>query len=114
MLNKTEQNASIQNKDKTERRNNIIEMLTAYRSIPHLATSIELYKAVEGRESRIKLDYNKLNRTEIEKKEINVIIESNDEKYKNKFNASRRIKERKFIPEDYVLVKQEKQMVHIV
>ena len=37
---------------------------------------------MEGKEIRIKLDYNKPNRTESERKEINEIIESNDEKYK--------------------------------
>jgi len=108
MVNKAEQIANLQNKDKIERRINIIEMLTAYRATPHPATGIEPYKAMEGRDIRIKLDYNKPNKTETEKKETNEIIEHNDEKYKNKFNANRRTKERKLIPGDYVLVKQPK------
>lgn len=99
MLNKAEQIANLQNKDKLERRISIIEMLTAYRATPHPATGIEPYKAMEGRKIRIKLYYNKRSKTEIEKKEINEIIESNDEKFKNKFNANRSNKERKFIPE---------------
>ena len=41
-------------------------------------------------------------------KEINEIIDSNDEKYKNKLNANGRTKERKFIPGDYEFVKQPK------
>ena len=61
---------------------------------------------MEYRETGIKLDCNKPNKTEIEKKAINEVIESNDEKYKNKFNANRMTKERKFIPGDYVHVKQ--------
>ena len=95
-----------QNKDKIERTINIIEMLMVYRTTPHPAMSIEPYKAMDGREIRKKLDYNKLKRTEIEKKEINKIIESNEEKCKNKFNADKRTKERKFIPGDYILIKQ--------
>ena len=67
-LNKAEQIANLQNKDKTERRINIIEMLWAYRATPHPATDIEAYKAMEGREIRIKLDYNKPKRTESERK----------------------------------------------
>ena len=59
MLNKAEHIANLQNKDKTERRINIIEMFTTHRATPHPATSIEPYKAMEGREIRIKLDYNK-------------------------------------------------------
>ena len=57
-------------------------MLMAYRATPHLATGIEPYKAMEGWEIRIKLDYNKPNETESERKETNEIIESNDEKLK--------------------------------
>ena len=70
---------------------------------------------MEGREIRIKLDYNKPKRTESERKEINEIIESNDEKYKNKFNANRRTKERKFIPGDCIRrTTKEKQMVYTI
>ena len=83
-------------------------MLTAYRGTQHPAMGIEPDKTMESREIRIKLDDNKLNRTEIEKKKINEIIESNNEKYKNKFNANRRTKERKFTSGDYVFEKQQK------
>ena len=65
-------------------------MLTAYRATSYQATGTELYTALEGREIKINLDYNKPNRTEKEKKEIDEIIEFNDEKYKNKFNAKSR------------------------
>ena len=106
MLNKTEQIVNLENKDKIERRISIIEMLTAYRTTPHPATGIETFTAMESREIKIKVDYIKSNRTEIEKKEIDEIIKSNDEIYKNKVNANKRSKEREFIAGDHELVKQ--------
>ena len=80
LLNKAEQIANLQNKDKIERRIHIIEMLTAYTVTLHPTKGIEPYTAMEGRETRIKLDYNKPNMTKIEKKAINEMIESNHEK----------------------------------
>ena len=80
-----EQIASLQNKDKIERQ---ARLLMAHRATPHPATGVEPYTAIEGWEIRITLDYNKPNGTEKEKKGMNKIIESNDEKYKNKFNAN--------------------------
>ena len=99
-LNKAEQIVNQLNKDNIKRRINIEEMLTAYRATPHPAMDTEAYIAMEGREIRIKLDYNKPNRTEKEKEEINEILESNEEKYKNKLSLNKRINERKFIPGD--------------
>ena len=57
MLNKAEQIVNLQNKDKIERRFNIIEMLTAYIATPH-HTQQRTYKVMECRE--IKIDYKKL------------------------------------------------------
>ena len=58
LLNKAEKIANLQNKDKTERRINIIKMFMGYRATPHPATGVEPYTAMEGREIWIKLDYN--------------------------------------------------------
>ena len=66
---------------------------------------------MEVREIRIKLNDNNLNRTESERKELNEIIESNDEKYKNKFNSNGRIKKGKILPGENVLVKQSKRVL---
>ena len=54
-LNKAEQIANQQNKDKTERRITIREMLTAYRATLHPTTGTEPYKAMEGKEIMIKV-----------------------------------------------------------
>ena len=58
MLNKAEQIAYLQNKDKIKRRINIIEILTAYRATPHPAMDIAPYIAMESRQIKIKLYYN--------------------------------------------------------
>ena len=94
LLNKADEIAKLENKDKIERRINIIEILTAYTVTLHPATGIATHTSMESRQIKIKLDYNKLNRTEIEKKQLNEIIESNDEKYKNSVQTERLEKER--------------------
>lgn len=55
-LNKTEQNASLQGKNRLERRNAVQDMLTAYRSTPHPATGVAPYEALKGTSVRTKLD----------------------------------------------------------
>ena len=75
-LNKAEEIANLKNKVKIERRIDITEILTAYTVTLHPATGIEPHTAMKSRQIKINLDYNKLNRTEIEKKLINEIIES--------------------------------------
>ena len=68
LLNKSEEIANLENKDKIKRWINIIEMLMACTATLHPATGIELYITMENRQIKIKLDYNKPNRTEIERK----------------------------------------------
>ena len=46
MLNKTEQIAHLQGKDRLERQNTIQDMLTAYRSTPHPATGVTPFEAM--------------------------------------------------------------------
>ena len=50
LLNKTEQIANLEKKDKIERQINIIEILTAYTVTLHPATGIEHYTAMESRQ----------------------------------------------------------------
>ena len=68
LQNKAKYIAKLQNKNKIERRINIIELLTAYRATLHPATGIESYTAMEGREIRIKLEQNRINQTELKLK----------------------------------------------
>ena len=56
-LNKTEQIASLQGKNRLERRNAVQDMLTAYRSTPHPATGVAPYEALKETSVRTKLDY---------------------------------------------------------
>lgn len=56
-LNKTEQIASLQGKNRLERRNAVQDMLIAYRSTPHPATGVAPYEALKGTPVRTKLDY---------------------------------------------------------
>ena len=56
-LNKTEQIASLEGKDKHGWQNTIHDMLVAYRSIPHPATGVTPYKAARGATVRTKLDH---------------------------------------------------------
>ena len=46
MLNKTEQIAHLQGKDRLERQNAIQDMLTAYRSTPQPATGVTPFEAM--------------------------------------------------------------------
>lgn len=57
LLNKTEQIAHMQNKDKLERSTAVLEMLMGYRDTPHLATGVSPYQAMTNRQIRTKLDY---------------------------------------------------------
>lgn len=56
-LNKSEQLASVQGKNRLERRNAVQDMLIAYRSTSHPATEVPPYEAVKGTPVRTKLDY---------------------------------------------------------
>ena len=56
-LNKTEEIASLQGKDRLERQNAVQDMLIAYRSTPHPATGVSPYEAMRGAVVSIKLDH---------------------------------------------------------
>ena len=56
-LNKAEQIANLQGKNRLERRNAVQDMLIAYRSTLHPATRVTPYEALKGTLARMKLDY---------------------------------------------------------
>ena len=56
-LNKTGQIASLQGKNRLERRNAVQDMLMAYRSTPHPATGVAPYEALKGISVRMKFYY---------------------------------------------------------
>ena len=108
MLNKTEQIAHLQGKDKMESQNAIHDMLIAYRSTPHPATAVSPYEAMRGTAIRTKLDYIAPNQQTSEEDER---MNKNDAKYKEKMKTQRenkRTKEKRLLLGDYVLVEQEK------
>ena len=55
-LNKIEQIANLQGKNRLERRNAVQDMLIAYRSTPHPATGVAPYEALKGTPVRMQLD----------------------------------------------------------
>ena len=108
ILNKTEQIATLQGKDKFERQNTIQDMLVAYRSTPHPATGVTPYEAMRGATIRTKLDHTKPI-TQIDGKDNS--INQRDAQYKVKMKQKREgrnTKETKLLLGDYVLVKQAK------
>ena len=56
-LNKTEQIANLQRKNRLEKRNAVQDMLVAYRSTPHPATAVAPYEALKGTSVKRKLNY---------------------------------------------------------
>ena len=107
-LNKTEQIASLQGKDRLERRNAIQDMLISYRSTPHPATGVTPYEAMRGATVRIKLDYID---PETKKSEKDDTIDQRDSEYKQKMKQQRegrKTREGRLLQGDYVLVTQPK------
>ena len=105
-LNKTEQIANLQGKNRLERRNAVQDMLIAYRSTPHPATGGAPYEALKGTPVRIKLDYIE---PELQRDEKDDIIDRRDAEYKQKMKQQRegrKTRENNLILGDYVLVKQ--------
>ena len=105
-LNKTEQNASLQGKNRLERRNAVQDMLIAYRSTPHPATGVAPYEALKGTPVRTKLDYIE---PEPQRNEKDNIIDCRDAEYKQKMKQQRegrKTRENNLLLGDYVLVKQ--------
>ena len=107
-LNKTEQIASLQGKDRLERRNAIQDMLISYRSTPHPATGVTPYEAMRRATVRIKLDYID---PETKKSEKDDTIDQRDSEYKQKMKQQRegrKTREGRLLQGDYVLVTQPK------
>lgn len=107
-LNKTEQIASLQGKNRLERRNAVQDMLIAYRSTPHPATEVAPYEALRGTPVRTKLDYIE---PEPQRNEKENIIDRRDAEYKQKMKQQRegrKTRENNLLLGDYVLVKQPK------
>lgn len=107
-LNKTEQIASLQGKNRLERRNAVQDMLTAYRSTPHPATGVAPYEALKGTSARTKLDYIE---PEPQRNEKDDVIDRRDAEYKQKMKhqrEGRKTRENNLLLGDYVLVKQPK------
>ena len=106
LLNKTEQIAHIQGKDKAGRRNAVQEMLMAYRDTPHPATGVSPYQAMTNRLIRTKLDYTPPVKEKPSQQDK--VINERDERYKAKMDKRKGIKKHSFFQGDYVLVKQRK------
>ena len=105
-LNKTEQIASLQGKNRLERRNAVQDMPIAYRSTPHPATGIATYKALKGKTMKTKLDYLE---PEPQRNEKDDIMDHRDAEYKQKMKQQiegRKTRENNLLLGDYVLVKQ--------
>ena len=101
-LNKTEQIASLQGKDRLERRNVVQDMLIAYRSTPHPATGGTPYEAKKRATLRIKLDHID---PEMKNSERDDIINQRDAEYKQRMKQQRG---GRLMLGDYVLVRQPK------
>ena len=99
-LNKTEQIASLQGKNRLQRRNTVQDMLIAYRSTPHPATGVAPYEALKGTPVRMKLDYIEPKPQRDEKDDI---IDCRDAEYKQKMKQQR---EGRKTRENNLLVKQ--------
>ena len=110
MLNKRDQIATLQGKDKFERQNAIQDMLVTYRSTPpHPATGVTPYEAMRGATVRTKLGHFKP-KTQIDGKDRNInCSEMSSTKKKNESEKRRKnTKETKLLLRDYVLVEQAK------
>ena len=108
ILNKTEQIAHLQGKDRLERQNAIQDMLTAYRSTPNPATGVTPFEAMRGTTVRTKLDHIQ---PKVQRSEKDDIIDERDAVYKQKMKQNREDKntgQGRRLLGDYVLVKQEK------
>ena len=103
-LNKTEQIANLQGKNRLERSNAVQDMLIAYRSTPHQATGVATYDALKGMSIRTKL-----NCIELQRNEKDDIIDLRDAEYKQKMKQQRegkKTRENNLLLGDHVLVKQ--------
>ena len=83
-LNKTEQIANLQSKNRLERRDAVQDMLIA---TPHPATGVAPYEALKGTPVRMKLDYIEPKPKKVEKDDI---IDRRDAEYKQKMKQQKR------------------------
>lgn len=107
-LNKTEQIASLQGKDRLERQNTVQDMLIAYRSTPHPAAGVTPYEAMKGAMERIKLDHID---PEAKNPKRDDIVNHRDAEYKQRMKQQgegRKTREGRLTLGDYVLVRQPK------
>ena len=105
LLNKTEQRARLENKPAKIA---IHELLTGYRSTPHLATGIAPYDAMIDRKVRTKLDYTERETTGKRKRSQ---TNARDKEYKMKIKNNAENKYTRFhnlAIWDYVLLEQNK------
>ena len=108
LLNKTEQIAALQGKDKLERQNAVQDMLIACRLTPHPATGVSPYEAMRGATVRTRLDH--IN-PETQVSEGDCSINQKDSEYKQRMKQQREgrhTRETKLLLGDYVLVRQTK------
>ena len=90
-LNKTEQIANLQDKNRLERRNAVQGMLIAYRSTPYPATGVVPSETLKGTSLRLNLDYTEPEPQRHEKRdEKDDIIDRRDAEYKPKNEATER------------------------
>ena len=85
-LNKTEQIASVQGKNRLERRNAVQVILIFYRSTPHPATEVVPYEALKGTPVRTKLYYTE---AETQRNAKDDITDQRDAQYKQKTKQQR-------------------------
>ena len=103
-LNKTEQIANLQGKNRLERYNAVQDILIAYRSTPYPATGVAPYDALKGMSIPTKLDCIELRRNEKDD-----IIDRRDAEDKQKMKQQRerrKTRENNLLLGEYVLVKQ--------
>ncbi|XP_028404011.1 uncharacterized protein LOC114526625 [Dendronephthya gigantea] len=106
-LNKTEQIAHLQGKNKSERELALQNMLIAYRDTPHPATGVSPYEAMTGRPIRTRLNH--ADAQESDRHEKDRAIDKRDKEYKTRMSQQKRnTKKHNFTVKDYVLLKQKK------
>ena len=105
-LNKTEQIASVQGKNRLERRNAVQDILIFYRSTPHPATEVVPYEALKGTPVRTKLYYTE---AETQRNAKDDITDQRGAQYKQKTKQKRegrKTRENNLLLGDNVFLKQ--------
>ena len=105
-LNKTEQIANLQRKNRFDRQNAIQDLLTAYRSTPHPATGVVPYTAMRGVDIRTKLDHIQPKKNNIDDDNKMNKKDAIDKQKMKQIREGRKTRELTLLLGDYVLVKQ--------